>query len=121
MPVESGRPVGRSFISNNEGAFTLNGAPLYNDAGVDISGTLESVAYAGQYTVTSDDATANAATIATGHTTVAVAVAQVVDSGNNVVTSDADITWSAGNLIVADGGSYNTTAGYKVRWIAYGV
>jgi hypothetical protein len=121
MPVETGRPRNRSFISNNEGAFTLNGAPFYNDAGVNISGVFESVAYAGEYTVTAGDATANAATIATGHTTVAVAVAQVVDSGDRVVTSDADITWSAGNLVVADGGTYNTTAGYKVRWIAFGV
>lgn len=36
------------------------------------------------------------------------------------VTSDADITWSGGNLTVADGSTYNTVAGQVVNWIASG-
>lgn len=121
MPVESGRPRNRSFISNNEGAFTLNGAPFYNDAGVDISGTFDLQERAGNYTVTAGDATANAAVIATGLTTITTAIVQVTSSAGAVLTSDAVVTFSSGNLTVGDGSTYNTVAGNLIRWIAYGV
>ena len=74
----------------------------------------------GAYSVTSGDATANLATIATGLTTVATAVVQVLDTGSNVVTADADVTISGANIVVADGSTYNTVQGYVIRWIALG-
>ncbi|HJY21668.1 MAG TPA: hypothetical protein VJ279_02215 [Hanamia sp.] len=94
--------------------------------GLDTANMLSSIAAGnkfvmGEYTVTAGDATANAATIDTGLTTVESAIVQVVDSGNNVVTSDADVTFADENIVVADGATYNTTAGYKVRWSAFGV
>ena len=76
---------------------------------------------AGKYTTTSDDATANTLTIATGLTTIAAVQVMVLDAGNNVVTADADVTFTAGNLIVADGATYNTVAGQLIHWFAYGV
>lgn len=75
---------------------------------------------AGEYTITSGDATANLATIASGLSSIASVLVQVIDAGNNVVTADADVTVSAGNIVVADGATYNTVQGYKVRWIAVG-
>ena len=120
-PVEPGRPANRSYISNSEGAFDVNGAPFYNDNNQDISEQFNVLRFSGEYTVTAGDATANASTIPTGLTTVSMALVQVVDSGDRVLTSDADITWSAGNIVVADGATYNTTAGYKIRWFASGV
>ncbi len=74
---------------------------------------------AGSHTVTSDEATANAVVIATGLTTIDVALAQVLNAGN-VATSDADITWADGDLTIADGSTYNTVAGYVINWVAYG-
>lgn len=74
----------------------------------------------GAHTVTAGNASANSATIATGLTSIASMVVQVLDSGNNVVTADADVTASGGNLVVADGATYNTTAGYVIHWLAFG-
>lgn len=73
----------------------------------------------GSHTITSDEATANAVVIDTGLDTVSGAIAQVLNAGN-VATSDADITWSGGNVTVADGSTYNTVAGYVINWIAWG-
>lgn len=74
----------------------------------------------GSYTVQTADATANTLTIPSGLTSIASVVVQVIDAGNNVVTADADVTISAGNIVVADGATYNTVAGFIVRWVAVG-
>jgi len=72
-------------------------------------------------TVSAGQATANAAVIATGFTTVTSAIVQVLRSGVDV-TADAIITFSGGNVSVADGGAtYNTTAGDKITVLAFGV
>lgn len=75
---------------------------------------------AGEYTMDGTDDTNGFATIATNLTTISTAIVQVVDSGDNVVISDADITWSGANITVADGGTFACTSGYKVRWFAFG-
>lgn len=74
----------------------------------------------GEYTVTSADASANASAIVTGLKSIDSVIVQVKSSGNNVLTSDADITHSGGTITVADGSTYNTTAGYIVSWLAVG-
>lgn len=77
---------------------------------------------AGEYTVTNDDATANQAVIATGLTTVAAAIVQIVSATNVVIHSDEVVTFATSNITVADGGAtYNTVATDKIRWIAFGV
>jgi hypothetical protein len=113
------------WYADQSGNLHLNGGSLFdaseNDVKNVVSGTAAGVKVAaGEYTTTSDDATANTLTITTGLTAVTYAVVQVVNSGNNVVTSDADVTFATGTIVVADGSTYNTVAGQKVRWIAFG-
>lgn len=74
----------------------------------------------GEYTMDATDDTNGFAAIATSLSAIAAAIVQIVDSGNQVVTSDADITWSGATLTVADGSSFTCTDTYKVRWIAHG-
>lgn len=74
----------------------------------------------GTHTITGGEAAANTLTIDTGLSSITTHIVQILDSGNNVVTSDADITKSGGNLTVADGATYNTTSGYKIHWIVVG-
>lgn len=75
---------------------------------------------AGTHVTTSGEAGANTLTIATGLAHITSAIVQVLDAGNNVVTTDADVTWSAGNLTIADGATYNTVAGQVINWEAFG-
>jgi hypothetical protein len=48
------------------------------------------------------------------------AIVQVLDSGNNVVTTDADVTWSGNSLTIADGSTFNLDAAsqaiYAIVW-----
>ncbi|MFQ5641791.1 MAG: hypothetical protein ACE5IR_27770 [bacterium] len=52
--------------------------------------------------------------------TIRGAVVTVLDSGNNVATSDIDVTWSGNTLTLADGASFNLDASghaiYAVVW-----
>ena len=75
----------------------------------------------GSITVSAAQAAANTCVIATGLTTIAFAIVQVKDTGNNVVTSDADVTFANGNLTVADGSTYNTVENYIITYTVYGV
>lgn len=73
------------------------------------------------HTVSAGEATANQAVIATGLTTIASILVQIYRSNVNVM-ADAVVTFSAGDLTVADGAStYNMTAGDIIRYIAFGV
>jgi hypothetical protein len=76
---------------------------------------------AGAHSTTAGEAVANTLTIATGLTTVATVQVMVLDATNNVVTADADVTFTGGNLVVADGSTYNTVEGQVIHWFAYGV
>jgi hypothetical protein len=99
---------------------SLNAATI-NQTSATVSGlTVAASIVGGTYTVTAADATANSSTIKTGLTSIGAKIVQVLDSGNNVVTSDADVTVSGGNIVVADGSTYNTTAGYIVNYIVIG-
>lgn len=70
----------------------------------------------GQHTVTSAEATANAASIATGKVAATAFHVQIFRSGVNVM-SDAVVSISSGVLAVADGGAtYNMTAGDVINW-----
>lgn len=85
----------------------------------DLAGSGGSAAY-GQYTVTAGDATANLVNITTGlaDLTLADCAVTVFRAGSNV-TSDAVISEpSAGTLRIADGSTYNTTAGDIINWLA---
>jgi hypothetical protein len=74
----------------------------------------------GQYTVTAGDATANLVNITTGLDDTSLAnIAVTVSRAGSIVTSDAVITEpSAGVIRVADGSTYNTTAGDIITWFA---
>ena len=79
----------------------------------------DGVAY-GQYTVLAADATANLVNIVTGLADTSLAkIAVTVTRAGSIVTSDAVITEpSAGTIRVADGSTYNTTAGDIITWFA---
>jgi len=86
---------------------------------IDGGGTNE-VAF-GSHTVTAGEATANLVNITTGlgDLTLADCAVTVFRAGTNV-TSDAVITEpSAGVLRIADGSTYNTTAGDIINWMAH--
>lgn len=55
-----------------------------------------------------------------GLRTVKGAIVQVLDSGNRVVTSDADVTFSGGNVVVADGGTFSLADTYIIHVFAWG-
>lgn len=55
-----------------------------------------------------------------GLRTVKGAIVQVLDSGNRVVTSDADITFSGDKVIVADGGTFSLADTYIIHVWAWG-
>lgn len=79
----------------------------------------DGVAY-GQHTVTSGEATANLVNIVTGLADTSLAnIAVTVTRSGSIVTDDAVITEpTAGTIRVADGSSYNTTAGDIITWFA---
>lgn len=49
------------------------------------------------------------------------AIIQVLDSGNNVATTDADVTWSGNVLTLADGSTFNLDAsGHNIYGVVWG-
>lgn len=55
-------------------------------------------------------------------TTIKGVIVQVLDSGNNVATTDADITWSGNVLTIADGSTFNLdAAGHAIYILAWGL
>lgn len=116
------RSDGRAAGSNLDEMSPVAKAQLYvevsalrdaSDAGGD------GVAY-GFYTVTAGDATANLVNIVTGLADTTVAnIAVTVSRAGSIVTADAVITEPApGTIRVADGSTYNTTAGDIIAWFA---
>lgn len=73
----------------------------------------------GTYTMVAGDATANLKDITTGLTTITGLSLLVLRAGVNVL-GDAVVTVTAGVVRIADGSTYNTTAGDVVRWVATG-
>lgn len=116
-----------TLINFAQGGATMNvdsGGVIAIDAasGLTIGGVANSGAVRGAIvTISAGQAAANAVAITTGFSTIAAAFVMVLDTGNNVVTSDADVTISGGTLTVADGSTYNTVEAYKLHWIAVGV
>lgn len=74
----------------------------------------------GSHTTTAGEAAANTLSIAHGMTTVTGIQIMVRDAGNNVVTSDADVTVVGANIVVADGATYNTVENQVIDWIVFG-
>lgn len=114
-------------VTTNYGNYTIDGTTglvtvdsRAADELVEAGFSLGSLTVGGRLTTSAAQASANTIVIATGLGTIQGAIVQVVDSGNNVVTSDADVTFSAGNLTVADGSTYNTVAGQIVNWLVWG-
>ncbi len=79
----------------------------------------DDVAY-GFHTVTGAEATANLVDIVTGLADTALtSIAVTITRSGSIVNSDAVITEpSAGTIRVADGSTYNTTAGDIIAWFA---
>lgn len=49
------------------------------------------------------------------------AIIQVLDSGNNVATTDVDVTWSGNVLTLADGSTFNLDAsGHNIYGVVWG-
>lgn len=88
----------------------------------DTANIKSATALVGKHTVTSAGATANTLSIDLSGDLAAIDghLIQVLDSGDRVVTSDADVTASGGTLTVADGASFNLTAGYIIHYIVFG-
>lgn len=75
----------------------------------------------GRHVVTSAQATANAAVIdlSTDMPVVEGVIFQILRAGNDT-TTDADVTYSGGTFTVADGTTYNMTAGDIINYLAFG-
>lgn len=73
----------------------------------------------GSHTVTSGEASAHAAVIDTGLTTVDTFIVQITRAG--VVLAEADVSEALGSITVADNSTdYVVTTGDVINWIAYG-
>ena len=77
------------------------------------------VATGGRHVATAGEATDNTLDINTKMTVVSSQNIQALRAGN-VVTSDADVTVAAGVITVADGSTFNITAGDVINWMAFG-
>ncbi|RMG04686.1 MAG: hypothetical protein D6726_02910 [Nitrospirae bacterium] len=49
------------------------------------------------------------------------AMVQVLDSGNNVATSDIDVTWSGNVLTLANGSSFSLAATQNIYCVVWGI
>lgn len=49
------------------------------------------------------------------------AIVQILDSGDRVATSDADITWSGNTLTIANGGSFNLADTQVIYALVWGI
>jgi len=72
----------------------------------------------GVYTAVAGDDSAGKAEINTGMANATGAIVQIVKSGV-VVGADAKPSIAAGVLTVADGSTYNVTAGDVINWIVF--
>lgn len=83
-----------------------------------IGGADTNILAAGEHTITSDEATANQVDIVTGlaDLTIANCIVSVFNGATRIVTDMAVTEPSAGTIRVADGSTYNTVAGYIIRW-----
>lgn len=119
LSVESGGAINVESGGLLKFAGTDKAAVLAASVANQIAGTASGKKVHGAaYTVTSDDATANTVTIATG-VTIAAKVVQILRSGV-VVGSDAAISSSGANLTVGDGSTYDLTAGDVVNYFVFG-
>jgi hypothetical protein len=73
----------------------------------------------GTHTVSAGEATAHTFTQASGLTTIDSIIVQIIRA-NKVSTSDATVTFSAGNFTVTDGSTYVLTSGDLVRYMIQG-
>ncbi len=53
--------------------------------------------------------------------TITGAIVQILNSGNNVATSDADITWSGNTLTIANGSSYTMASTDNIYTLVWGI
>ena len=72
----------------------------------------------GSHTVTEGEETAGTLTIDTGLAAPVGFVVQILRSGA-VATSDAAVSLSDSDLVVADGSTYSVTEGDVINWIAF--
>lgn len=119
LSVESGGAINVESGGLLKFAGTDKAAVLAASVANQVAGTASGKKVHGAaYTVTSDDATAGTVTIATG-VTIASAVVQIVRAGA-VVTGDAAVSYSAANLVVADGATYVLTENDVINYLVFG-
>lgn len=73
----------------------------------------------GHYKITSPGTT-TVDVVLPGMTTIKGAIVQILDSGNRVATSDADITWSGNTMTIADGGTFTLADTQTIYVLAWG-
>lgn len=117
-------PSGGSLDIESGGALKIAGTDKTSTLAAAVANPMASTAsgkkfVGGSHSVTAGEDTANTTTIATGITAVSAAGVQIVRSGK-VVSSDPAVSFSAGNLVVADGSSYVLTSGDVLNWWAFG-
>lgn len=62
------------------------------------------------FKITTPAGTSEAITLPGVHTITGLKSFEALDSGNNIVTADADVTWSGNVLTIADGSTYDHSA-----------
>jgi hypothetical protein len=120
ITVESGGDInaesGGSITVASGGDLTLAAGATFS-----VNGAAQKSVVGGIHTVTAGEASAGTLDIVTGLTTLSAFPVMVLDTGNNVITADADITNTTGTLTIADGSSFAVTENYLIHWLALGV
>lgn len=75
---------------------------------------------AGVHTGVADDDSAGTKTIDTGLTTISTAQVMALTAAGVVTGSDMVVTFTGGNLTIADGSTYKLTAGHLYHWLVTG-
>ena len=121
ITVESGGDIN----AESGGSITLaSGADLTLAAGAtfSVNGAAQQSVVGAIHTATAGEASGGTLDIVTGLTTVSTFKIMALDTGNNVVTADADVTESSGTITVADGAAtFAVTENYLIHWVAIGV
>jgi hypothetical protein len=97
-----------------------NAAAGYSETNAVVAAAAGKQINGGVDTVSATEASATTMNIAHGLGTCVAVSIMILDTGNQLVTTDADVTISGANIVVAAGDGFVLTENYKVHWIAFG-
>lgn len=101
-------------------------ATVTNHAGKATATVVENIGSMGPFCLlkivpSAADATANTLSVTVnGLRAILGAIIMVLNSGNNVATSDADVTWSGNVLTIADGSTFDIASTMNIYMIVWG-